>query len=177
LIGVIKMEVETQHLTSDEMKEQEKVAVRDVLLTSYQQYEQDFEKDRWRRYRSELNAAVEHSGTDRFIIAKVTSRIIGTMQLFPTATEAYSDSNLQIDHPIIRFLAVHPRTRGLGVAKNLLDQAVIYANSKQADAISLHTTEMMTAAVRLYETYGFKRNACYDYTKYGSTIQCYTLEL
>lgn len=166
--------MKTAYLPFAEVTEQERVAVRDVILTSYQQYEEVFAAERWQRYVKELKAAVDHKDTDIFIIAKVAEQIIGTMQLFCTAKEAYHEATLQIEHPIIRFLAVHPQARGLGVAKRLLDQAVVYAKHQKATAISLHTTEMMTDAVRLYENYGFQRNECYDYVKRGSNIQGYT---
>lgn len=159
-----------------EMKEGEKEAVRDLLIESYIQYQEAFEPERWEKYFEEVKAAVDNEQIDTLIVARSGNRILGTVQLFRSSDLAYDEPTLQIEHPIIRFLAVHPDGRGLGIAKKLLDQSIEYAQKNNAQAISLHTTDIMEKAVKLYERYGFKRNEIYDYDKNGVWIHCYTFE-
>ncbi len=159
------------------MKLSELELVRQLLIESYQEYEEKFEQDRWERYMEELTASVDNEKIDRLYIAKYKDDIVGTMQLFRSAKEAYQVSDLEIDAPIIRFLAVHPRGRGEGTARKLLDKAICYAKKQNAQAVFLHSTELMSQAIKLYIKYGFVREPAKDYIKHGNVIQCYSIKL
>jgi len=68
-------------------------------------------------------------------VAKTDQHILGTLQLFETSEKAYQRPELQIFSPIIRLLAVHPNTRGCGVAQELLKASVQYAKSKGSNKL------------------------------------------
>lgn len=159
------------------MKKEEKEEVRQLLIDSYIQYKNSFEKERWETYFEEVKAAVDNEKIDKLMIAKSGDKVLGTMQLFQSSDVAYDVPELQIHHPIIRFLAVHPEGRGLGIARKLLDQSIEYTRNRKAKAISLHTTDIMEKAVRLYRRYGFERDETHDYDKNGVWIHCYTFHL
>jgi len=159
------------------MKREEKETVRNLLIESYIQYQDFFEQDRWEKYLEEVKTAVDNEQIDALLIAKSGDTILGTVQLFPSSDLAYDEPTLHIEHPIIRFLAVHPDGRGLGIASKLLDRSIDYARWNKAKAISLHTTDIMEKAVTLYERYGFKRDEVNDYLKSGTPIHCYTFSL
>lgn len=163
------------HIT--EGKQTEKDTIRKLLMESYLQYEADFASERWERYYEELKTAVDNEYIDQLLVAKSKDTMLGTVQLFPNATVAYEEAPLIMNHPIIRFLAVHPDGRGLGIARKLLDYSTAYARSKDAAIISLHTTDIMKDAVKLYEKYGFQRNQAYDYIKSDVEIHCYSFQL
>lgn len=174
---MVVIKVFTEFITIQEGKRTEKETIRKVLVDSYIQYKHEFESVRWERYFKELKTAVDNELIDLLLVAKSKETILGTVQLFPNGRAAYGDLELQLNHPIIRFLAVHPKGRGLGIAKKLLDCSIEYAKKREAALISLHTTEMMKDAVILYEKYGFKRNERYDYEKNGKVIHCYSFTL
>lgn len=167
----------TKFITIQEGKRTEIETIRNLLVDSYIQYKDEFEPERWERYFKELKMAVDNEQIDSLLVAKSKDTILGTVQLFPNGTVAYDDPTLEINHPIIRFLAVHPKGRGLGIAKKLLDCSIEYAKKNEATLISLHTTDMMKDAVKLYEKYGFKRHEAYDFDKEGNVIHCYSFTL
>jgi N-acetylglutamate synthase-like GNAT family acetyltransferase len=55
----------------------------------------------------------------------------------------------------IRSLAVHPRTRGQGIAKLLLKQVEDFASANGYKRLFLNTTPFMKHAIRLYKAFGF----------------------
>ncbi len=164
-------------LTIREMKEFEQDAVTALLEISYGEYRGAFAKERWDRYSEEIKASLNNENIDVVFVAIFNKEIVGTMQLFRSADEAYQFPELEIDAPIIRFLAVKPTVRGVGVARKLLNRAISYAKDRCANAIYLHTTEAMSGAIRLYEKYGFTRENSKDYIKEGNLIQCYTFKI
>ncbi len=59
--------------------------------------------------------------------------------------------------PEVRLLAVAPSARGRGVGAALMNECIHRARSAGATALTLHTTDLMQAAMRLYERLGFER--------------------
>jgi len=57
----------------------------------------------------------------------------------------------------VRLLAVAPEARGRGVGVTLMRECIRRARQTGALALTLHTTEIMAAAMRLYERMGFAR--------------------
>lgn len=160
-----------------EVSEQEKQLIPQLLLDSYKQYEQAFERERWKNYVQELKKAPENKYIDKFLIAKQQDRIIGTVQLFQSSYEAYGLTNLDIHDPIIRFLAVHPNGRGLGVAKKLIETVLAHSKAHGKKAVYLHTTDIMEQAIQLYKHYGFVRHPDKDFLKNNNPIACYKLDI
>ncbi|MBO1002760.1 GNAT family N-acetyltransferase [Pseudogracilibacillus auburnensis] len=156
-----------------EIEEEERELVRQLIIESYRQYEHFFEKDRWENYLAELKASVDNEKIDKLLIATNRGNIVGTMQIFLSSDDAYDVPDIQINEPIIRFLAVHPNGRGLGIARKLIDAGIAYTKARKASAIYLHTTDVMEKAVSLYEKYGFVREETQDYVKSGTFIKCY----
>jgi len=156
-----------------EMKLNEREMVRKLLIESYIQYEKDFSEERWERYFTEVKYAVDNDNIDKLYVALLNDQIVGTVQLFPHSNIAYDDFDHSINAPIIRFLAVHPNGRGQGIGRLLLDKSISYAQKQRAEAIYLHTTNLMPQAVQLYVQYGFEREKIYDYDRENYSILCY----
>ena len=62
---------------------------------------------------------------------------------------------VQLEHPEVRLLAVAPATRGHGVGKALMQECIRRARQSGSPAITLHATNFMQMAMRLYERLGF----------------------
>lgn len=169
--------VKNEQIIIREVSKQEKPLIGQLLLESYQQYEQFFERERWKNYEQELKNAAENKYIDKFFVAQYKDQLIATIQLFRTSFEAYGLDSLDIDQPIIRFLAVHPNGRGLGIAKKLLETAITYARADGKKAIYLHTTDIMEQAILLYKGYGFVRHPEKDFLKNENPISCYKLDI
>lgn len=156
-----------------EMAEADKELVRKLLVESYVQYKQNFEREVWETYFSQVKCSLDNENIAKLYIAKYRQEIVGTMQLFRSADEAYENRDLDINAPIIRFLAVHPKWQGLGTARKLIDAAVSYTKHVGADAVYLHTSDAMERAIYLYEKYGFIRDVSQDYQNGENHIKCY----
>jgi len=62
----------------------------------------------------------------------------------------------------IRLLAVDPGARGRGVGRRLVEACVQVARQAGKDVATLHTTEQMVAAQRIYRSVGFRRDQSRD---------------
>lgn len=160
-----------------EMEEAERETVRRVLVESYQQFETVFDPGRWTDYLNELISSIDHPNIDKLLIAKQEDEVLGSLQLFPSAEKAYTNWDVQIDSPIIRFLGVHPHARGLGVGRELLKSAISHVETQRASSIFLHTTDTMQQAVKLYERFGFIRDPSKEFYKEDRLIKCYRFDL
>lgn len=156
-----------------EMAGEEKELVRQLLVECYVQYKQNFEQEVWEKYFSQVKCSLENEKIDKLYVAKYRQEVVGTIQLFRSSDEAYEDKELDINAPIIRFLAVHQKWQGLGTARKLIDTAVSYTKHVGADAVYLHTSDAMERAIHLYETYGFIRDVSQDYQNGENHIKCY----
>jgi len=86
--------------------------------------------------------------------------------------------SLTLASPEVRLLAVAPEARGKGVGVALMRECVARARASGAARLTLHTTEMMQAAVRLYERMGFVRAPEIDFRPApGIVVKGYRLEL
>lgn len=88
----------------------------------------------------------EHGGA--FWVAEHDGAIIGSCGVYPVADGTYE----------LRKMYLHPKARGLGVGKRLLDRATSWARQRGGRRIVLDTTEQMTRAIVFYEAHGFVRD-------------------
>src|SRR5262249_56991066 len=65
--------------------------------------------------------------------------------------------------PVVRLLAVAPSARGGGIGALLMQECARRARAAGAEALTLHTTDMMQAAMRLYARLGFERAPALDF--------------
>jgi len=62
----------------------------------------------------------------------------------------------------IKRIYVRPQFRGKGIARQLLEQLIMLAREGDYSAIRLETIQFMTAAQRLYRTFGFEEIGVYE---------------
>ncbi|WNC15949.1 GNAT family N-acetyltransferase [Brevibacillus brevis] len=147
------------------------------LIEAYQQYERLMSPARWERYKEEMKMSAAGERAIAFLVAESGDRIVGSVQLFASSEEAYGRPELEIHSPIIRFLAVSPQARGQGIAVRLIRESVLRSRAAGADTLHLHTTDMMEAAVQLYERLGFKRAQDKDFFNGEAHVKSYWLDL
>lgn len=76
----------------------------------------------------------------------------------------------------IRMVGVHPKYRGLGIAKDLTNMCIDYAKQNKEKMIALHTSEFMNAARHIYESMGFQVLEEIP-SLFGKKYWLYTMEL
>uniref|UniRef100_UPI00035C4CFA GNAT family N-acetyltransferase n=2 Tax=Bacillati TaxID=1783272 RepID=UPI00035C4CFA len=91
-------------------------AIQKLLVEAYEEYEHLLPEGRWEEYREEMRESAADDRPLARIVAEYDGEIVGAVQLYMSAKEAYGLPELQIDTPIIRYLSVLPKARGKGVA-------------------------------------------------------------
>jgi predicted N-acetyltransferase YhbS len=153
-------------------------AIRDVTLAAYQEYAAQMPRF-WDGYRQNIIATLDDIGSAEQLVAEQDGAIVGTVLLYPPRRVQVSriDSR-EMPWPEIRLLAVAPAGRGRGVGAALMHECVRRARTSGARVLSLHTTDLMQTAQRMYERMGFVRSPELDFHPApGVTVKGYRLEL
>ena len=131
-----------------------------VTLAAYQQYAA-LMPALWDGYRQNILATLAAAQPDAQIVAEEDGRIVGSVLLYPAGTVIARPGGglITLASPEVRLLAVAPAARGRGVGVALMHECLRRARQSGATALTLHTTEIMEAAMRLYERLGFRRQA------------------
>jgi ribosomal protein S18 acetylase RimI-like enzyme len=145
-------------------------AIEALTLGAYQQYAAAMPAH-WAAYRRNIRATLASVE-----VAEKGKRLVGAVLLYPAATSGLS-RRLRTA-PEVRLLAVAPAARGQGIGAALMRECVARARRSGATALTLHTNDVMQAAIRLYERLGFQRAAELDFRPAPDlTIKGYSLDL
>jgi predicted N-acetyltransferase YhbS len=153
-------------------------AIREVTLAAYQEYAATM-KAFWEGYRRNIVASLAEVGSAEQLVAERAGAIVGTVLLYPPRRmELPKGGGLEMPWPEVRLLAVAPAERGRGVGTALMQECVRRARRAGGRVLSLHTTEMMAAALRMYERMGFVRAPELDFHPMpGTTVMGFRLDL
>lgn len=158
-------------------REDEREHIAKVMLEAYRQYAFDMPRERWEEYRENIRRSVYGNGPYARLVAELNGEIVGSVQLFLNSEAAYGRSDLSIHSPIIRLLAVSPYARRRGIAKRLIREAARRSLELGAQTLYLHTSDMMAAAVKLYESLGFERAYEADTINGETLVKSYKIQL
>jgi ribosomal protein S18 acetylase RimI-like enzyme len=113
-------------------------------------------------YESQLRDIAGRSADSDVLVAELGGRIVGTVTFAdgPGALAEVDDP----DAATIRMLGVASEARGLGVGAALVRECISRARSSQRRRVRLDTRTSMTAAQRLYERLGFRREPEHDWS-------------
>jgi len=133
-------------------------AIEAVTLAAYQEYAPQMPQH-WELYRQNIVGTLAKIEPEHQLVAEQAGRIVGAVLLYPAGTSLTSPrgETITLALPEVRLLAVSPEGRGRGVGEALMRECLRLAQDSGAPGITLHTTEMMQAAMRLYERMGFVR--------------------
>jgi len=153
-------------------------AVREVVLRAYAEYASMMPERLWTGYRQQMLATLDSVGSAECIVAERNGALVGSVLLLPPAAAAYGSSVLKADYPEVRLLAVPPEARGHGIGAALMEACAERARRAGARALGLHTTDLMRAAVRMYERLGYVRAPEHDFVPApGMLVKGYRLAL
>lgn len=160
-----------------EATEQDRETIQTLLVDAYQQYDVTLPPERWEQYRQNIAASVDGDGPKLRLVAVYNNEIVGSVLLFLSSEAAYGAPELDINSPILRLLAVLPKARGLGVGTKLIKEVAKRSLALGASTLHLHTSDMMSAAVKLYESLGFERAFDKDIQNGELLVKSYKLHL
>jgi len=154
-------------------------AIEAVTLAAYQQYAAVM-PSLWDAYRQNILETLAAAEPDAQLVAEEAGRFVGSVLLYPAGTVLArpGGGSTSLATPEVRLLAVAPAARGKGVGAALMDECVTRARASGATNLTLHTTDFMQAAVRLYGRMGFVRAPELDFQPApGVVVKGYRLDL
>jgi predicted N-acetyltransferase YhbS len=154
-------------------------AIEAVTLSAYQEYAA-LMPAHWEGYRENILATLADVQPAAQIVADQGGHIVGTVLLYPAETVIAKTGSVPVTlvWPEVRLLAVAPTARGQGVGAALMQECVRRARQSGARVLTLHTGNIMQAAMRLYARMGFQRAPDLDFQPApGVTAKGYRLSL
>ena len=138
-------------------------AILEVTLAAYQEYAARMQSF-WEAYRRNIVASVTDVGSAEQLVAARDGAIVGTVLLYPPRRMALpGGGSLDMPWPEVRLLAVAPAARGQAVGAALMQECVGRVRRAGGRVLSLHTTDVMQTARRMYERMGFVRTPEIDF--------------
>ena len=163
-----------------EARASDRAGIEAVTLSAYEQYGVVMPPALWVRYRENIVTTLAAAPPGTQIVAEEDGRIVGAVLLYPAGArlDSAGGGSMTLTFPEVRLLAVAPSERGQGIGALLMDECVRRARESGAEALTLHTTDMMRAAMRLYERLGFRRMPELDFEPApGETVKGFRLDL
>jgi len=105
----------------------------------------------------------------RIWIAEREGRLVGVV-----AIVKHSRTRAQL-----RWLLVHPKYRGFGLGKKLVNEAIGFCKEQKYESVFLWTVGTLKAAARLYKSHGFEKTRERRHRIWGRTLteEYYELKL
>lgn len=139
-----------------DVRDTDRAAIRAVTLSAYEEYAAAVSPQFMKDYRQGMLATLDEEGPVERIVAEQDGTIVGSALLFPAGAAIHTPAGLiRLDWPEVRLLAVAPSARGQGIGLALMQACVQRARRSGAVVLTLHTTDIMQTAMRLYERMGF----------------------
>jgi predicted N-acetyltransferase YhbS len=151
-------------------REDDRAAIRDLTWAAYEEYATIMAPSAWAALKAAVTGALATEIPAERIVAEQDGVLVGSVMLFPPAVEAYGSETTRSKVPELRLLAVASKVRGQGVGQALVDACVHRAQRQGATALGLHTSDSMSAAIRLYERMGFVRVPEHDFQPAGAEL-------
>jgi ribosomal protein S18 acetylase RimI-like enzyme len=148
-----------------------------VTALAYQEYVPPDPDESWRDYVVELADVAGRAGRTLVLVAVEDGRIEGCATI-ETTESIDGEVDLQPGQANFRMLGVDPAARGRGIGRGLVQAGIDRARAEGKTLLTLHTTEPMKPAQRLYESMGFRPDPERDlWFDDGFHLIAYRLEL
>ncbi|MCW8088284.1 GNAT family N-acetyltransferase [Sabulicella glaciei] len=136
-----------------EYRDEDAARLNQVALAAFRQFHEAY--DDWPAMAASIGRMSVLSQTSEIIVAEDHGEIVGGVAYVPAgaAKAAYFDPHW----PIIRMLVVDPQARGRGLGRLLTEECIARARRDRSPVIALHTTPVMSIALRMYLRMGFER--------------------
>jgi predicted N-acetyltransferase YhbS len=153
-------------------------AILEVTLSAYREYATVM-GPHWENYRQNILATLGNPKPAEQIVAEKEDAVVGSVLLYPAGTLFSHRESLSapLAWPEVRLLAVTPQSRQQGIGAALIHECIKRATRSGAAFLTLHTTDMMQAAQRMYRRIGFVRAAELDFHSDETTVKGYWLKL
>lgn len=144
--------------------------IADLTWAAYREYARKMTPDAWDGLEQSVRSGLAATEPVERIVAERDGRIVGSVQLYPAAANAYNGAIGSSGCPEVRLLAVDPAARGSGIATALMEECIERARRAGATELGLHTSESMQTAIQMYERMGFVRYPADDFHPPGAEV-------
>jgi ribosomal protein S18 acetylase RimI-like enzyme len=121
-------------------------AIVSLLYESFLEYESLYTVEGFAATVISSSGVIDRMRDGPVFVATMNSKVVGTVAIVPRSDALY-----------IRGMAVHPGARGQRIGEHLLVYVENLAINQGARRLLLSTTPFLERAIRLYESFGFKR--------------------
>jgi len=111
----------------------------------------------WETYLKRIADVAERAARTTILVVSEDGRILGSATLELNQRTEAEDGTLAPEEAHIRMLGVDPSARGRGLGPLLMQACEARAVAAGKTRMTLHTTERMAAARRMYEALGYVR--------------------
>jgi len=148
-----------------------------LLKEAYIQYELDFPEGRWGSYLENIMDVRSRVDDAQLIVAEINGVLVGSVTLYLDSAGLHEEG-WPAGWAGIRLLGVHPKYRGYGIGKVLMEECIRRCRENGIHTLGLHTSKLMEVARRMYEKMGFQRVSEYDFHPApGVLVLAYKLEI
>ena len=152
-------------------------AILNLTLAAYDEFGTTMPAVNWRGLKRTIVKTLSDPGSAEVIVAELGNELVGSVLLFPPASDAYGGQDGQ-DWPELRLLSVKPDARGQGIGTLLMEECILRARRSGANVLGLHTGDSMVVALPMYERRGFVRTPAFDFdVPEGELVKAYRLDL
>ena len=130
-------------------------AIAALNVEAYREFADRMSPDNWQKMAASIRSIEARTRSTRFLVMRDQGAIVGSVGYCPAGK-----GNPEIfpqDWATVLVLAVAPAHRGRGIARALVSACITCARDDSAHVIGLFTSELMTDAQQLYESFGFRR--------------------
>jgi len=97
------------------------------------------------------------------LIASEGGELVGSVVYCPPYERELGGKTIRNPYPEMRLLSVLPSRRNQGIGAQLIQACEDRAKAERAEAITLHTTDLMSTARAMYERRGYSRYSAIDF--------------
>jgi ribosomal protein S18 acetylase RimI-like enzyme len=152
-----------------------------VTAEAYREYVPPEDDGDWSAYLDHIADVAGRAERTVILGAFEDGRVLGTLTLeldrrVSEGEDHAEAERLPADQAHIRMLGVAPDARGRGIGRTLMQESIRLARERGKTLMTLHTTQRMKAAQRMYEAMGFRRDPDVQVSE-DFVLLAYSLEL
>ncbi|PSB23748.1 GNAT family N-acetyltransferase [Stenomitos frigidus] len=131
-------------------------AIADLNVEAYREYAAYLTTEAWTTMQTSLRSVERLAQQQTFLVTLIANDLAGSIAYCPPGN---SLAPIPSDWASVLLLAVSPCYRRQGIGRSLLYACIQQAREDGAQTVGLYTSEVMTGACQLYESFGFCKDS------------------
>ena len=138
-------------------------SVANITQIANDEYKQVADSQFWSDYEERTRSMLlTEMGVVR-LVASEGDELMGSVVYCPPYERQMAGKTIKNPYPEMRLLSVLPGRRNQGIGAQLIQACEDRAKAERAEAITLHTTDLMSTARAMYERRGYSRYTAIDF--------------